>query len=152
MVTGETYKKNINPCYKLRRFYLPSEVATHNTADDCWVSFFNQVYDLTQLIAENSDSQLCDPIVLAAGSDITHWFDPKTREPKTYVDPVTNTKEFLCPNGRYLHVPPRTANSDAIGEVQNYDIPWWLDENYAIGRLTRKVRSIMIINCLTKDE
>lgn len=41
VLTGEKYKKNINPCYKLRRFYLPSEVETHCSADDCWVSFFN---------------------------------------------------------------------------------------------------------------
>ena len=69
------------------------------------------------------------------------------------MDPVTNIKEYLCPTGRYLHVPPRGANSDAIDEVVGYDVPWWLDEErYSIGRLTRKVRKITIINTLTKDE
>lgn len=53
-------------------------MAKHNTNDDVWVSFFNQVYDLTLLINKNYEKPECDPIVLAAGTDITHWFDPET--------------------------------------------------------------------------
>ena len=45
-----TETKHIPKPYKLRNFYIPSEVALHSTADNCWVSFFNQVYDLTLLI------------------------------------------------------------------------------------------------------
>ena len=33
--------------YKLRNYYTPEEVRKHCTADDCWVSFFYEVYDLT---------------------------------------------------------------------------------------------------------
>jgi cytochrome b involved in lipid metabolism len=62
--------------YKLRRYYLNAEVAVHNTKDDCWVSFFGQVFDLTRLLQDNYTSEQCDPIVLAAGTDITHWFEP----------------------------------------------------------------------------
>ena len=36
--------------FKLRRYYTPKEVAFHNTSDDCWVSFFDEVYDLSKLI------------------------------------------------------------------------------------------------------
>ena len=89
VMKGDDFHKNMPAEYKLRRFYLPNEVAVHNTADNCWVSLFNQVLDLTQLIAENYQSTLCDPLVLAAGTDITHWFHDETREPKTCVDPVT---------------------------------------------------------------
>jgi len=64
--------------YKLRRFYTPKEVALHSAIGDCWVSFFDKVFDLTLLISKNHESPLCDPIVLAAGTDITHWFDPET--------------------------------------------------------------------------
>jgi cytochrome b involved in lipid metabolism len=39
--------------YKLRRYYTPEEVAAHATHDDCWVSFFNGVYDLTKLLAKS---------------------------------------------------------------------------------------------------
>jgi cytochrome b involved in lipid metabolism len=72
---GDEYKKSLPRCYKLRRYYLPQEVQEHNSADDCWISMFNKVYDLTKLLAENYQSPLCDPIVLSAGTDITHWFD-----------------------------------------------------------------------------
>lgn len=54
ILKGDDYKKSLPVCYKLRRYYLPLEVSEHNTADDCWVSMFNKVYDLTKLIAENS--------------------------------------------------------------------------------------------------
>ena len=68
--------------YKLRRYYTPEEVKLHCTADDCWVSFFNGVYDLTKLIADNmrDQSELCAPIAKIAGQDITHWFDLVTQE------------------------------------------------------------------------
>lgn len=78
----ETKAVNLPKPYKLRRFYTPSEVSRHNTHSDCWVSFFYGVYDLTKLLADNRDKQsaLCIPIGNAAGSDITHWFDPLTQE------------------------------------------------------------------------
>ena len=65
--------------YKLRNFYTPKEVAAHNSAGDCWVSLFNCVFDLTLLISENHEKSECDPIVLASGTDITHWFDFDTK-------------------------------------------------------------------------
>ena len=65
--------------YKLRNYYTPKEVAEHNTHDDCWVSLFNQVFDLSKLIHDNYQKPECDPIVLAAGTDITHWFDKSTQ-------------------------------------------------------------------------
>ena len=101
----EEYLKDLPARYKVRNFYLPSEVEEHNCPNDCWVSLFNQVFDLTKLLFENCDSELCDPIVLAAGTDITHWFDPITREPKTFIDPKTNLKTYYTPTGRYLHIP-----------------------------------------------
>jgi cytochrome b involved in lipid metabolism len=96
-IKDNEYLKDLPPRYTIRRFYLPSEVASHCTSDDCWVSLFNQVFDLTKLIAENFESPLCDPLVLAAGSDVTHWFNSANREPKTYIDPETNLETPYCP-------------------------------------------------------
>ena len=78
----ESKAKNLPKPFKLRNYYTPIEVARHNTHSDCWVSFFYNVYDLSKLLADNRDSQggLCLPIGNAAGSDITHWFDPLTQE------------------------------------------------------------------------
>ena len=81
--------KHLPKPYKLRRYYTPAEVKVHNTADDCWVSFFNAVYDLTHLV-QNNYGPLCEPIIKAAGSDITHWFDPKTKEVRPQADTATD--------------------------------------------------------------
>ena len=79
------------------RYYTPSEVAAHNTSSDCWVSFLGKVYNLTPLCEEHSGiivntahyrdhssrsvgSVLLKPIVTHAGKDISHWFDPKTKD------------------------------------------------------------------------
>ena len=65
--------------FKLRRYYTPKEIAEHNASNDCWVSFFNEVYDLSKLIQDNFSAE-CEPLIRAAGTDITHWFDPSTKE------------------------------------------------------------------------
>lgn len=149
----EDYIKDLPKRYKVRRYYLPQEVSDHNTADDCWVSLFNQVFDLTKLLMENSASELCDPIVLAAGTDITHWFDPMTREPKTFCDPQTNLKTYYTPTGRFLHIPASGAVSNSHNEVVKFNNPWWSNtDKYCIGRLTKKVRQINLMNTLTKEE
>mgnify|MGYP001035319696 CR=1 FL=1 len=125
LVMDAETKKNLPAPYKLRRFYLPSEVSINNTPDTCWVSIFSRVFDLTKLIQENYESSLCDPIVLAAGTDITHWFNDETREPKTFIDPETGTETAFCPTGRYLHIPPNNSQSDVGTECAPFDQPWW---------------------------
>ena len=153
LVMDDGTKKNLPNPYKLRRFYLPSEVSVHNSNDSCWVSIFNRVFDLTKLIQENSESPLCDPIVLSAGTDITHWFSEETRDPKTFIDKETATESAYCPIGRYLHIPPNNSQSDVATECAPFDTPWWQDnEKYQIGRLTKKVRKVTIMNMLTKDD
>eukprot|EP00904_Undaria_pinnatifida_P009298 jgi/Undpi1/5499/HiC_scaffold_2.g00778.m1 len=57
------------------RYYTPDDVALHNCAEDCWLSLFGQVKDLTELILANR-GPLADPLIAAAGTDITHWFSP----------------------------------------------------------------------------
>jgi cytochrome b involved in lipid metabolism len=78
-VSGQKENKHLPKPYKLRRYYTPDEVSLHNTSNDVFVSFFHKVYDLTLLIQGNYN-ELCEPIIKAAGTDITHWFDPDTRE------------------------------------------------------------------------
>ena len=73
------FNKNMPAPFKRRRYYTPDEVRVHNTANDCWISFFYEVFDLTELVQKNY-SHLVDPIINAAGTDITHWFDPMTRD------------------------------------------------------------------------
>lgn len=39
-----------------QRYYNIDEVNLHNTANDCWVILFGEVYDLTSIIQKNIDS------------------------------------------------------------------------------------------------
>ena len=89
-------------------------------------------------------------MIKAAGTDISHWFDPYTWEPKTAVDPVTGVNWYYCPYGRFLHIPPLTPDSD--WDPASFKIPWWRDRQLCIGRLTEKTRKIRIFNQLTKAD
>jgi hypothetical protein len=131
-----------------RRFLTPKEVSVHHTEDDCWVSAMGCVLDLTPLVAAHRGA-LTEPIVRAAGTDITHWFDQASGDIKTHVDPKTGLEVYYTPNGRFVHVPAPIATT----ELENdYDIPWWKDELYKIGFLTKKTRRIRIVNALTAHE
>lgn len=94
--------------YFQRRYYTPSEVAEHNQPEDLWVSYLGFVYDLTPLVQEfkgrgrawargggagfgswapglngrspSAGDLLLKPILEVAGQDISHWFDPKTKD------------------------------------------------------------------------
>ena len=96
--------------YFQRRDFTPAEVAQHNQPEDLWVSYLGNVYNLTPLAQEykgkghtlgqrrgcvgvfgswmaSTDGGcslpgdlLLKPIVEVAGQDISHWFDPKTRD------------------------------------------------------------------------
>jgi cytochrome b involved in lipid metabolism len=74
--------------YHKRRYYILSELQTHNSPNDIWVSFFDDVYDLTELVQKNRNKPEVEPLIEAAGRDITSWFDEKTREPRTFVNGV----------------------------------------------------------------
>ena len=136
--------------FKLRRYYTPAEVSSHNTASDCWVSFFDEVYDLSKLIQDNPCAE-SEPLIKAAGTDITHWFEPSTKEPKRWVDSKTNMNWYYCPYGRYLHIPP--IEPDSSWDPSSFSVPWWRNQaELRIGRLTTKTRKLRIINMLTKDD
>mmetsp|Transcript_22500 Transcript_22500/g.57632 ORF Transcript_22500/g.57632 Transcript_22500/m.57632 type:complete len:228 (-) Transcript_22500:48-731(-) len=131
-----------------RRFYTPYEVAMHSSPDDCWVSFLGNVFDLTALIAENEGS-LAEPLIQAAGEDISHWFDPETVDVKRHVDPLTQLPCAYTPMGRFIHVPPNEPTNDwstIIGK------PWWQDHTLRVGALSTKLRCVRIKNVLTSQE
>lgn len=131
------------------KYYTPGEVAAHNTHSDCWVSFLGKVYDLTELCQNNSGNVLLKPILANAGKDISHWFDPKTKDVKTHVHPVTGCVVPFTPMGRFLHVPPPFPRSDWSN---TFGTPWWKETRYCVGTLSVRTRKIRIINTLTLQE
>jgi len=103
---------------------------------------------LTRLIKSNP-GVLSEPLIKVAGQDISNWFDPKTRDVKTYVCPVTNLERFYTPMGRFPHIPP----VEPMGNWDNsFGIPWWKDRKHFIGNLSARIRTIRIKNVLTGQE
>ncbi|ETW02377.1 hypothetical protein H310_05903 [Aphanomyces invadans] len=128
-----------------RRHYTPEEVSVHKCAEDCWVVVFSRVLDLTELVA-NHRGALTQPIVNHAGEDLTHWFDPDTRDVRTHIDPDRNLRLPFLPHGRFLHVPP----PEPVSTWNTLDLkPWWNDDQYFIGFITQRVRTIQVVNTLT---
>jgi cytochrome b involved in lipid metabolism len=130
------------------QYYTPEDIADHNCAKDCWVSSGHKVLDLTKLIADNR-GPLAEPIIAAAGRDISHWFNEKTGSPRTCVDAVTGLTVAYTPDGRYVHVPPAFPTTTWRTD---FGTPWWHDEKYIIGKLTRRARYIRVVNILTQQE
>lgn len=132
----------------IRRYYTPEEVCVHNAASDCWVSIFHKVYDLTALIAEHR-GPLTEPLIQAAGQDISHWFDAKTGGVKLAVDPARGIAVPYIPFGRFVHVPPvdPTSSWDT-----NFGTEWWRDDDVVIGKLSKKTRGVRVVNVLTQQD
>lgn len=80
-----------------------------------------------------------------AGTDISHWFDEKTLEPRTYIDHITMCRVPYTPSGRFIHIPPPFPTSDWSND---FDVPWWKDKSYVIGKVTKKTRIVRIVNTL----
>lgn len=52
-------------------------------------------------------------------------------------------EDFYCPNGPYLHL-------DIAKDIT--EIPWWKNQDYMVGKLTKKSQYIRIINTLSDTE
>ncbi|KAM9414398.1 cytochrome b5 domain-containing protein 1, partial [Pholidichthys leucotaenia] len=89
---------------------------------------------------------LLRPILESAGRDISSWFDPKTKDIQTFVDPVTSCVRYFTPRGRFIHIPPAGPRSDWASVSGD---PWWRDRSYDVGRLTEKARRVRVVNTLT---
>ncbi|XP_061444841.1 cytochrome b5 domain-containing protein 1 isoform X2 [Rhineura floridana] len=92
---------------------------------------------------------LLKPILEAAGKDISHWFNLKTKDIQTHIDPLTGCLKYYTPQGRFVHIPPPLPRSDWAND---FGKPWWKDSSYEVGILSAKTRRIRIINTLTSQE
>lgn len=65
---------------------------------------------------------LVQPIIQHAGEDISHWFDEKTCDVKTHLDPERHIRVPFLPHGRFLDVPPPDPVSNWSTRS---DKSWW---------------------------
>lgn len=110
-----------------------------------WIFILNK-WNFKIIFCINIGDVLLKPIIDAAGQDISHWFDPKTNDIKKYVDPNTGCLVYYTQHGRFSHVPPPYPTSEWSND---FGKPWWKNEKYCIGILSKKTRFIKVINALT---
>ncbi|XP_043677033.1 cytochrome b5 domain-containing protein 1 [Vespula pensylvanica] len=144
------YKNSLNTLDSLKsdEYFLPTEVAIHNKSNDCWVSCNGVVYDLTDLCKLWLCTRAIKPIIAYAGKDISHWFDHNRDDIKYYIHPVTGVSVPYCPHGPIPDVSDYVVPSTDWRPLNK--CPWWLDEKYKLGKLTKNPRPCRIINVLTK--
>lgn len=135
------------------KYYTQEEISSHNHFDDCWVTIHDTVYDLTPLLKKHGKVPLALPILEQAGGSVSHWFvvpkDPK--DPvilKKFIDPEGEIEMPYVPQGRFFHVP----SSLPIENDDDVRVPWWQDEQYMIGKVSKKTMKIRITNMLTQNE
>lgn len=130
--------------------YTPADVARHCLPDDAWVSIRGRVLDVTRLLRpETGYGELVEPLAAAAGTDISFWFDAAGEEPRTHIDPATNLRVPYTPQGRFPHLPPLEPTS---AWAPNFEVPWWRDPAFVVGRLSAAPRRVRIVNSLTAHE
>ncbi|KAG7188593.1 hypothetical protein KM043_008223 [Ampulex compressa] len=128
-------------------YFLPTEVVVHNSKNDCWVSYLGGVYDLTELCQIWAGTREIKPILAHAGKDISHWFDHRTNDIRHHVHPITGVLVPYCPHGPIPDVSPCVVPSTTWHPLNR--CPWWLDERYKKGYLTKNPRPCKITNVLT---
>jgi hypothetical protein len=113
------------------KYYTQEEIAFHSHADDCWVSIFDDVFDITELLRQHR-GPLSVPLLTAAGTSLSQWFNVRTKDLKTYIDPLRNIELPYTPDGRFIHVPP----SDPLDMSESVALPWWKDTQFIIGKVS----------------
>uniref|UniRef100_A0A8D0HAR4 Cytochrome b5 domain-containing protein 1 n=1 Tax=Sphenodon punctatus TaxID=8508 RepID=A0A8D0HAR4_SPHPU len=78
-----------------RRYYTPQEVSLHNRPWDLWVSYLGRVYDLSPLAKAHRGDLLMKPILEAAGKDISHWFNSKTKDVSKWLPSIPEAATSL---------------------------------------------------------
>ena len=121
------------------------------------------MYDLTALLSNEALGTLADPLVAAAGEDISHWFDLVAApgeggssssyaeiDVRYFEDPATGLRAPYTPHGAFAHCP--VVAPTAAQPVAELELPWWRDERCLAGRLTRRARKLRVTNSLTSHE
>lgn len=134
----------------LKKPYIaPFEVVVHNKPNDCWVSFIGKVFDITPIIEYYEGQRCIMPLLAHAGKDISPWFDEKDGEIQHHIHPITGARVPYCPHGRIPDVLPQVPT---VSWRPLEGKPWWKNEEYQVGLLTKRVRPIRIINTLIRKE
>ncbi|XP_029862905.1 cytochrome b5 domain-containing protein 1 isoform X1 [Aquila chrysaetos chrysaetos] len=127
------------------RWLLRREVAAR--AGQRWVSARGRGLRLGPFLRDRQGDPQLRPLLEAAGSDVSHWFDPQTGDPLTRVDPQSGLLCCCVPGGPG-GAPPEPRSDWAPPETP----PWWEDPRLEVGRLTAAPQHLRLCNTLTGQE
>jgi hypothetical protein len=88
---------------------------------ECW--------DLTNLVQGYSNDEEYQPIIRAAGSDISHWFNLATKSIRTAIDRETEMEIPHLAVPTFLHVPKVNLKTGVVPLLQ----PWGQNESSKSG-------------------
>ncbi|KAL0225356.1 hypothetical protein RCL1_003268 [Eukaryota sp. TZLM3-RCL] len=129
-------------------FFLKEQIQACISKDNVQLILFNKVLNVTKLV-HTEPPLLTSCLLRASGTDISHWFDPKSRDFPPYDDPVSNRTVPLTPNlAPLLHV--HDENGAYLSHP--HPLPWWKDPSFVIGHITVRPRRINFLNMLTHDD
>ena len=126
-------------------FFTREDLSHHCTPNSLWVSLFSSVYDLTDLVKRHSGSSEVQSLLKFAGGDVSHFFDPKTKQPlRMHVYNKIGFRTFPS----VLH----GVDLNLTTRKEEQDKPWWKDKSMQVGFLTKKEVTVKIINVFVFQE
>lgn len=155
-------------------YFLPEEVSIHNTNQDCWLTIYGVVKNVTRLIKQFQDTNLIKPIIREAGQDVSYWFEMDGLKPIVNTSHITQPTNVLCSLEMHIfcflqlktHLHPETGarvsmlpyriphepifEPDVSWEPNTATTPWWQDEKYNIGMETIRPINVRLLNPLIK--
>ncbi|XP_022166454.1 cytochrome b5 domain-containing protein 1-like [Myzus persicae] len=132
-------------------YFLPEEVWSHKTREDCWLTIYGSVKNVSGLIEEfGHDGDLVNPILREAGKDVSYWFEKNGLGEiilKTRLHPETGARVSKLPF-RIPHQPKFEPDVDWEPEI--ITTPWWADDKYNVGVETVRPINVRVTNPLIK--
>ncbi|XP_065073677.1 cytochrome b5 domain-containing protein 1 [Ochlerotatus camptorhynchus] len=116
-------------------FYLRDEVVVNNKLNRAWVVVHGNVFDITPLFDQNSNSpkKIHQLLLAFAGKDLSSQFNENGRPAYRISKDGVRVPMF----------PPVMIRNKSTGHY------WWNDRSLMIGRITAQQRKIRVINNLT---
>ncbi|GAU97107.1 hypothetical protein RvY_08460 [Ramazzottius varieornatus] len=144
------------------QFHTKDEMALRDISTDAWVAVGGNVLnvsDLTDIPTEEktlAEVRARANLAKHAGQNLTHWF-----KPRCYPLQLRQCSNF-CHDGQTEYFLPQGIIPDVLPfePVTNYAMPkaghrsteWWNDSTREVGKLTKKMRKIYVVNMLFADE
>ena len=125
------------------KYFTKYDLNQRNTINYAWVSLFGKIYNLTEVIKNHRNTKQGDNTLKHIGKDVSHFFDSKSRLPKSQ-------NEYL----KTLKSEKETIKNQLINfsSINRKEIPWFKNVALIIGKITKREIKVRIVNTLSYTE